>query len=180
MNSSLSMKKCGLDLRQSWFTASSPDSRFCRLNPERLSPFQHLYCRQRFICSLKKKARREDAGAAYSRRIHSCLYWADWQMRNDPVMASKRFFFHHRLAINIQRKSRRGGLQATTYGQSDTRALNARKALRAAPISMGRGEIPVELCQQPSDLQSKIFLKRSCLLLSYANKQTCILFTCIW
>ena len=32
----------------------------------------------------------------------------------------------------------------------DTRALNAHKALRAAPISMGRGETPVELCQQPS------------------------------
>ena len=34
----------------------------------------------------------------------------------------------------------------------DTRALNAHKALCAAPISMGRGEIPVELCQQPSVL----------------------------
>ena len=32
----------------------------------------------------------------------------------------------------------------------DTPALNALKALRGAPISMGRGEIPVELCQQPS------------------------------
>ena len=34
----------------------------------------------------------------------------------------------------------------------DTRALNARKVLCAAPISMGRGETPVELCQQPSVL----------------------------
>ena len=33
---------------------------------------------------------------------------------------------------------------------NDTPALNALKALRGAPISMGRGEIPVELCQQPS------------------------------
>ena len=33
---------------------------------------------------------------------------------------------------------------------ADTRALNARKVLCAAPISMGRGETPVELCQQPS------------------------------
>ena len=33
-----------------------------------------------------------------------------------------------------------------------TPALNALKALRGAPISMGRGEIPVELCQQPSVL----------------------------
>ena len=30
--------------------------------------------------------------------------------------------------------------------------MNAHKALCAAPISMGRGEIPVELCQQPSVL----------------------------
>ena len=42
-----------------------------------------------------------------------------------------------------------------TYRQvKDTRALNARKALRAAPISMGRGETPVELRQQPSDQPS--------------------------
>ena len=33
---------------------------------------------------------------------------------------------------------------------NETRALDARKASCAAPISMGRGEIPVELCQQPS------------------------------
>ena len=32
---------------------------------------------------------------------------------------------------------------------NETRALDARKASCAAPISMGRGEIPVELCQQP-------------------------------
>ena len=35
---------------------------------------------------------------------------------------------------------------------ANTRALNAHKALCAAPISMGRGETPVELCQQPSVL----------------------------
>ena len=34
--------------------------------------------------------------------------------------------------------------------QSDTPALNALKALRGAPISMGRGEIPVGCCQRPS------------------------------
>mgnify|MGYP000812547243 FL=1 len=33
---------------------------------------------------------------------------------------------------------------------NDTPALNALKALRGAPISMGRGEIPVGCCQQPS------------------------------
>ena len=43
-------------------------------------------------------------------------------------------------------QSGRGSLRARTYRQvKDTRALNALKALCAAPISMGRGEIPVEL-----------------------------------
>jgi len=37
--------------------------------------------------------------------------------------------------------------------------LNARKALCAAPISMGRGETPVELCQQPSVLPRSVFDK---------------------
>ena len=54
-------------------------------------------------------------------------------------------------AINTRPQSGRGCLRAGTYREvKDTRALNALKALRAAPISMGRGEIPVELCQQPS------------------------------
>ena len=33
---------------------------------------------------------------------------------------------------------------------NDTPALNALKALRGAPISMGRGETPVGGCQSPS------------------------------
>ena len=33
---------------------------------------------------------------------------------------------------------------------NDTPALNALKALRGAPISMGRGETPVGGCQPPS------------------------------
>ena len=40
---------------------------------------------------------------------------------------------------------------AKTFVQdNDTPALNALKALRGAPISMGRGETPVGCCQQPS------------------------------
>ena len=35
--------------------------------------------------------------------------------------------------------------------------MNALKALRAAPISMGRGEIPVELCQQLSVFVSFVY-----------------------
>ena len=36
------------------------------------------------------------------------------------------------------------------YSANDTPALNALKALRGAPISMGRGETPVGCCQRPS------------------------------
>ena len=35
---------------------------------------------------------------------------------------------------------------------NDTPALNALKALRGAPISMGRGETPVGCCQWPSGI----------------------------
>ena len=49
----------------------------------------------------------------------------------------------------VQKQS--GTLLATTTGiLNDTPALDALKASCGAPISMGRGEIPVELCQQPS------------------------------
>ena len=45
---------------------------------------------------------------------------------------------------------------------NDTPALNALKALRGAPISMGRGEIPVGCCQRPSDfvafIKSKVII----------------------
>ena len=45
---------------------------------------------------------------------------------------------------------------------NDTPALNALKALRGAPISMGRGEIPVGCCQQPSGfvafIKSKVII----------------------
>ena len=40
----------------------------------------------------------------------------------------------------------------TVATDNDTPALDALKASCGAPISMGRGEIPVELCQQPSVL----------------------------
>lgn len=44
-----------------------------------------------------------------------------------------------------------GTLWAMTTGTpNDTPALDALKASCGAPISMGRGETPVELCQQPS------------------------------
>ena len=46
-----------------------------------------------------------------------------------------------------------GTLWATTTGtHNDTPALDALKASCGAPISMGRGEIPVGGCQPPSGL----------------------------
>ena len=50
---------------------------------------------------------------------------------------------------------------------NDTPALNALKALRGAPISMGRGEIPVEL--RPAAVR---FLP-----LLFSNKSSAFLFT---
>ena len=45
---------------------------------------------------------------------------------------------------------------------NDTPALNALKALRGAPISMGRGETPVGCCQRPSGfvafIKSKVII----------------------
>ena len=45
---------------------------------------------------------------------------------------------------------------------NDTPALNVLKALRGAPISMGRGEIPVGCCQRPSGfvafIKSKVII----------------------
>ena len=47
---------------------------------------------------------------------------------------------------NISGRKRIGNPLATTFdADNDTPALNALKALRGAPTSMGRGEIPVEL-----------------------------------
>ena len=48
--------------------------------------------------------------------------------------------------MNTRPQNRCGSLWARTRRQdNETRALDAHKASCAAPISMGRGEIPVEL-----------------------------------
>ena len=48
------------------------------------------------------------------------------------------------------------------HSDNDTPALNALKALRGAPISMGRGETPVGGCQPPSGfvafIKSKVII----------------------
>ena len=58
-------------------------------------------------------------------------------------------------AVNAQQRKVAHGLEKHRNGAEvleqvkDTRASNTCKALCAAPASMGRGEILVELCQQP-------------------------------
>ena len=56
----------------------------------------------------------------------------------------------HRKETLGERYSQFADASGTAFGNdlhsdNDTPALNALKALRGAPISMGRGEIPVEL-----------------------------------
>ena len=61
----------------------------------------------------------------------------------------------HRTETLGERYSQFADASGTAFGNdrhsdNDTPALNALKALRGAPISMGRGEIPVGCCQRPS------------------------------
>lgn len=61
-------------------------------------------------------------------------------------------------ATDTRPENKCGSLWAGMHRQdNDTPALNALKALRGAPISMGRGEIPVELSQQSSVFACFIF-----------------------
>ena len=56
---------------------------------------------------------------------------------------------------------------------NDTPALNALKALRGAPISMGRGETPVGCCQWPSGYSIfHITHAEAHIILSYKNKES--------
>ena len=62
--------------------------------------------------------------------------------------------------MNTGPQNRCGSLWARTRRQdNETRALDARKASCAAPISMGRGEIPVELCPTPSSERGRANLQ---------------------
>ena len=74
-------------------------------------------------------------------------------MRHDPVASPQDGTPTKQVSDKTRLRHRCGNLWARMHRQdNDTPALNALKALRGAPISMGRGEIPVELCQQPSVL----------------------------
>ena len=72
-------------------------------------------------------------------------------MRHDPVASPQDGTPTKQVSDKTRPQNRCGSLWARIRRQdNETPALNALKALRGAPISMGRGEIPVELCQQPS------------------------------
>ena len=74
-------------------------------------------------------------------------------MRQDPVASPQDGTPTKQASDKTRPRNRCGSLWARIHRQdNETPALNALKALRGAPISMGRGEIPVELCQQPSVL----------------------------
>ena len=74
-------------------------------------------------------------------------------MRQDPVASPQDGTPTKQASDKTRPQNRCGSLWARMRRQdNETPALNALKALRGAPISMGRGEIPVELCQQPSVL----------------------------
>ena len=67
-------------------------------------------------------------------------------MRHDPVASPQDGTPTKQVSDKTRLRNRCGSLLARMYRQdNETPALNALKALRGAPISMGRGEIPVEL-----------------------------------
>ena len=72
-------------------------------------------------------------------------------MRHDPVASSQDGTPTKQVSNKTRPQNRRGSLWARMHRQdNETPALNALKALRGAPISMGRGETPVGGCQPPS------------------------------
>ena len=67
-------------------------------------------------------------------------------MRHDPVASPQDGTPTKQVSDKTRLRNRCGSLWARMHRQdNETPALNALKALRGAPISMGRGEIPVEL-----------------------------------
>lgn len=67
-------------------------------------------------------------------------------MRHDPVASPQDGTPTKQVSDKTKPRNRCGSLWARMHRQdNETPALNALKALRGAPISMSRGEIPVEL-----------------------------------
>ena len=74
-------------------------------------------------------------------------------MRHDPVASPQDGTPTKQVSDKTRPQNRYGSLWARMHRQdNETPALNALKALRGAPISMGRGETPVGGCQPPSVL----------------------------
>ena len=74
-------------------------------------------------------------------------------MRHDPVASPQDGTPTKQASDKTRPRNRCGNLWAKMHRQdNETPALNALKALRGAPISMGRGETPVGGCQPPSVL----------------------------
>ena len=72
-------------------------------------------------------------------------------MRHDLVSSPQDGTPTKQVSDKTRPRNRRGSLWARMHRQdNETPALNALKALRGAPISMGRGETPVGGCQPPS------------------------------
>ena len=89
-------------------------------------------------------------------------------MRHDPVASPQDGTPTKQVSDKTRPRNRRGSLWARIHRQdNETPALNALKALRGAPISMGRGEIPVELLAG-----SRPFLP-----LLFSDKSSAFLFT---
>ena len=86
-------------------------------------------------------------------------------MRQDPVASPQDGTPTKQASDKTRPQNRCGDLWARMHRQdNETPALNALKALRGAPISMGRGEIPVEL--RPAAVRFCLFRFRL-----YANER---------
>ena len=84
-------------------------------------------------------------------------------MRHDPVASPQDGTPTKQVSDKTRPQNRCGNLWARIRRQdNETPALNALKALRGAPISMGRGETPVGGCQPPSGfvafIKSKVII----------------------
>ena len=89
-----------------------------------------------------------------------CLCGAGRPVRHDPVASPQDGTPTKQVSDKTRPQNRCGSLWARIRRQdNETPALNALKALRGAPISMGRGEIPVELLAGSHPFFASFYLK---------------------
>ena len=109
-----------------------------------------------------------------------CLCGAGRPVRQDPVASPQDGTPTKQVSDKTRPQNRYGSLWARMHRQdNETPALNALKALRGAPISMGRGEIPVELrpaairfCLFNFQINLLLFCLRIIRKLSISSRQT--------